>query len=195
MRLTRYRLRALARPARRWLVGLALAALTFALVHRVAARAEAARTAWGTTRAVLVARRDLQPGDRVDRSAVRLQDRPRALVADDALGDEALDDPPTLAAPALAGEPIRRAQLTGPGRRVPAGRRGIAVPRPVGLTLTPGDRVDVVDGVQGGIASRAATVLWTAGDEVVLGVSTDEVSAVARAVAAGRVLVVLTGDD
>ena len=195
MRLTRYRLRALARPARRWLVGLALAAVTFALVHRTVARAEAAWAAWGTSRSVLIARRDLQPGDRIDRSTVRLQQRPQALVADDALDGQALDDPPTLATPALAGEPIRRAQLNGPGRRVPAGRRGMAVPRPAGLALAPGDRVDVVEGVQGSVAARAATVLWTAGDAVVLGVSADEVAAVARAAATGRALVVLTGDD
>ena len=196
MRLNRYRLRALARPARRWITGLALSAVTFALAHGAVGRAEAARARWGTTRTVLVARRDLGAGEPLDPAALRTEDRPLALVAADSLDaiDAAGVAGSTLAWPVLAGDVLRRGQLRAPGRQLPAGRRAVAVPRPSGLDPRAGDRVDVVDGTQGTVAAAGATVLRVDADAVVLAVDQADVGAVARALTTGRTLVVLTGD-
>lgn len=195
MRLTRYRLRALARPARRWAAGLALASVTFALVHGAVGRAEAARARWGEQRSVRVATRDLQPGEPLA-GATRQTDRPAAVVADDAIdGDRALDHERTAMA-VLAGDVVRAGHLAGPAaataRGVADGRRVAALPRPDGLALAAGDRVDLLDAA--GEVVAAGGVVVRVGDEAVeVSVDAAALGALARALADGRVVVVLSG--
>lgn len=191
MRLDRYRLRALARPARRWALALALASLTFVLVRGAVDTAEAARARWGTTRAVWVTRAALQPGDPVD-GALDRRELPVALVADDALDGDA---PPPVGARmsmgVLAGDTVRAGHLGG-AARAGDGRRVVALPRPPGLALAPGDRVDVAD-VTGSVVATAAVVVTVAEGTVEAAVTGDELGAVARALADGRVVLALAG--
>ena len=196
MRLTRYRLRALARPARRWLVGLTLAGATFVGVRAALARVEAARAAWGERRTVVVARRDLRPGERVDRSAVRPLAIPIALASTDALAPDDIDGTAVVAVPVLAGEPVRRGHLIGASARgLAAGQRALVLPRPSGLAVPAGTRVEVIDAEQGTVVAHAATVVGAAGDDSLLvAITSAEAGATARAVASGRVVLALTGD-
>ena len=199
MRLTRYRLRALARPARRWLVGLVLAGATFAGVRAALARTEAARAAWGEHRTLAVARRDLRPGERLDRATVRSLTVPAAIAADDALAPDDVDGTAVMAMPVLAGEPVRRGHLVGSAGAassgLAAGQRALALPRPSGLTVPAGTHVDVIDAEQGAVVAHGAVVVGAAGDDSLLvAIASADVGATARAVAAGRVVLALTGD-
>lgn len=193
MRLDRYRSRALARPARRWVLGLVLAAVTFALVRGAVARAETARARWGTARTVWVARTDLRPGDALDGALARA-DRPVALVGDGALDGH--EPPPAgarVAVGVLAGDVVRRGHLAGAGAARPAdGRRTVALPRPDGLTLAVGDRVEVADAA-GATVATAAVVVAVADATVEASVAADDLGAVARALADGRVVLALSG--
>lgn len=191
MRLTRYHLRALARPARRWAAGLVLAALTFTLVRGAVARAEAARAAWGTAVPVLVAARDLRPGDVLTADAVRVEERPEALVAADALPPGSGADR-RVGAAVLAGETVRQAHLRDPADPADPARRVVALPRPSGLALAAGDRVDVLDAAGETVAADAVTLRL---DEEVVEVAVDAaaVGPLGRALLDGRVVVVRRG--
>jgi hypothetical protein len=184
-------LRALARPARRWAAGLALAALTFVLVRGAVARAETARAAWGTAVPVLVAARDLRPGDELTADAVRVEDRPVALVAADALtpGD---GEGRWFGAAVLAGDAVRQGHLRDAADLGDPARRVVALPRPLGLALAAGDRVDALDAAGETVATDA--VVLRLGDEVVeVAVDAAAVGPLGRAVLDGRVVVVRRG--
>lgn len=141
--------RALARPAvRRALVAL-LAAATAVTVISLIEAADAARSRWGDTRPVVVATRDLAPGDVVDAAAVTVRDLPSGLVTDAALAS--VGPGAVVRHPIVAGEPVvaRRLApdgLTGVAALVPSGQRAVAVPLgPAGgPPLVVGDRVDVI---------------------------------------------------
>jgi Flp pilus assembly protein CpaB len=203
MRLNRLRLRALARPARRWAVAVVLAGLTATVVHGTVQRAAAARAGWGTTRRVLVAGADLAPGTALAGAPVRVVSWPVRLLTDDAispddLAPEAGSGDAVLAVAVLAGEPLRRAHLRGGAAgAVPAGRRVVAVPAGAAPGLRPGDLVDVVDAEDASVAAHAAVVMSAAeaDDTVTIAVRADELSRVATATARGQVVLALTPDD
>ena len=137
------------RPSVRRLAVGALALVTATAVLAAASAAESARTRWGATRPVVVATRDLAPGDRVTPGAVLTRDLPSALVPSTALA--ASPRAAVVRQPILAGEPIVPSRLapqglTGVAALVPEGRRAVAIPRgPAGLPpLAVGDDVDVV---------------------------------------------------
>ncbi|HKE72533.1 MAG TPA: SAF domain-containing protein [Acidimicrobiales bacterium] len=137
------------RPSVRRLAVGALALVTATAVLAAASAAESARTRWGATRPVVVATRDLAPGDRVTPGAVTTRDLPATLVPDAALA--ASPRAAVVRQPILAGEPIVPTRLTpqgltGVAALVPEGRRAVAIPRgPAGLPpLAVGDDVDVV---------------------------------------------------
>jgi Flp pilus assembly protein CpaB len=197
VRLTRYRLRALARPARRTAVGLVLAAATFVGVRGSLARLEASRAAWGERRTVVVARRDLRPGEAVRAEVVRVEAWPVAIAADDALTPDALDGAGVVATTVLAGEAVRRGHLStdAAARMIGPGRRGVTVAAPSGVSLTPGARVDVVDAGSGAVVARAAIVAGTtatgADTMVLVAVTEDELGPTARAAAAGAAVLAI----
>ena len=203
MRLNRLRLRALARPARRWAAAVVLAGLTTTVVHGTVQRAAAARTGWGTARRVLVAGADLAPGTALDGAPVRVVSWPVRLVADDAISPDdltagGLSGDAVLAVTVLAGEPLRRGHLRGgAASTVPAGRRVVAVPAGAAPGLRPGDLVDVVDTEDATVAAHAAVVVTAAGpdDAITIAVRAEELSRVATATARGQVVLALTPDD
>ncbi|HEX6167759.1 MAG TPA: SAF domain-containing protein [Acidimicrobiales bacterium] len=123
--------RALARPAPRRLGVAALAVATGLTVTSLVGAAGAARDRWGDTRPVVVATRDLAPGEVLDGGATEIRDLPAAV-----LGETALAEAPAGAVvrhPILAGEPVVAARLAptglvGAAALVPAGERAVAVP-------------------------------------------------------------------
>lgn len=202
--------RALVRPVVRRVGVAALAVVTAWAVTSLVAAAGAARDQWGATRSVVVATRDMGPGDVVDDGAVEVRDLPRAVV-----GEAALTEAPVGAVvrhPILAGEPVAAARLapdglTGVAALVPAGERAVAVPvGPAGVPpLAVGDLVDLVTVVPAG-GSEAGTgddpaftlveravVLAVAEQAITVAVPDQDAPRVAWAVANGAVVLALAG--
>jgi Flp pilus assembly protein CpaB len=141
--------RALARPAVRRACVALLAAATVVTVTMLVSAAGAARDRWGTTRPVVVATRDLAPGEVVDAGAVEVRELPTGLIG----GAEPAEAPEgaVVRQPIYAGEPLVASRLaphglSGAAALVPPGQRAVAVPvgpggvPPVGV----GDLVDVL---------------------------------------------------
>jgi pilus assembly protein CpaB len=141
--------RALARPVVRRAAVAVLAIATALTVLAVVNAAGAARDRWGHSRPVVVATRDLAPGEVVDPSAVETRDLPEGVLTDGALA--ATPEGAVVRQPILAGEPVAERRLapnglTGAAALVPPGERAVAVPLgPAGAPpLVVGDLVDVV---------------------------------------------------
>jgi pilus assembly protein CpaB len=152
--------RALARPAVRRCAALLLAVATVLAAAGAAGAVGRARDRWGSTRRVLVASRDLAPGEALDAAAVAHRDLPAALVPGASLSSR--PEGVVVRQPILAGEPVVRARLappglTGPAALVESGRRAVAVPRgPAGMPpLAVGDLVDVLTVVPIGTGADA----------------------------------------
>ena len=141
--------RAAARPrVRRVGVGL-LAVATGLVVTSLVASAEAARDRWGRTRPVVVATRDLSPGDTIEVSDVEVRTLPEAASGSAALREAptgAVVSQPVVAGEALVGQRLAPDGLSGVAALVPAGQRAVAVPLgPMGAPpLSIGDLVDVL---------------------------------------------------
>jgi pilus assembly protein CpaB len=141
--------RALARPVVRRAAVAVLAIATALTVLAVVNAAGAARDRWGQSRPVVVATRDLAPGEVVDPSAVETRDLPEGVLTDGALA--ATPEGAVVRQPILAGEPVAERRLapnglTGAAALVPPGERAVAVPLgPAGAPpVVVGDLVDVV---------------------------------------------------
>jgi Flp pilus assembly protein CpaB len=199
----RFRLFLARRPLVYWLlVGLLAAATAGLIVQRIGAL-DAARRSWGDMRTVLVVRRPLAAGHRLEPDDTKAERWPVALLPDDAVSTVALGT--VVAVPVAPGEPLVRRRLgrgdAGPvAGRLPPGTRGVAIPLGDAVVpVQPGDRVDVVaasstPGAPGEIVAVGAPVI-TASDTVVLAaVRLDEVGAVAGAMANGDVLLVIDAD-
>ena len=183
-------------PLPYWLAVLVLLAVTVSSVEHVTGAAAAERARWGALRPVLVASRDLHPGDRVHGAHVRLL--PAALVPRGALTHPSSA---TVVAEIAAGEVVlaRRvapAGLSATAARLPPGTRGIAVP--VGQAPLPvevGDRVDVVATLDTTAVTIATDAVVVAEDDAAVTVAVDRLDApdVAYAVTSASVTLVLSG--
>lgn len=137
-------------PVARWVLALVVAAVTASSVHRVASEAEAERQRWGEAVPVVVADRDLTPGDVVGADDVATATWPAAMVPTGAIASPAVAVGRTVGATVVAGEAVLDLRLappevTGAAALLPPGSRGIAVPAGPGTpTLAVGDRVDVL---------------------------------------------------
>jgi Flp pilus assembly protein CpaB len=156
--------RTLARPlVRRVCVG-GLAVATALTVVALVGAAGTARDRWGRSRPVVVATRDLAPGEVVAGADVEVRDLPEGVLPEDVL-EGVLDGGPTapptgavVRQPILAGEPIVATRLapqglTGAAALVPPGERAVAVPLgPSGAPpVTVGDLVDVLTVLPAGL--------------------------------------------
>lgn len=110
---------------------------------------EQARDRWGKTRPVVVARRDIEPGESVDNSVVAVRDLPVAIVSDAALSAPPIGS--VVRYPVVSGEPLVGDRLapegvTGLAALVPRGHRAVGLPRAQLATppLEVGDMVDVL---------------------------------------------------
>jgi Flp pilus assembly protein CpaB len=192
--LRRTRLRLAARPLAYWVVTVVLAVVLATVVGRATTTAARAQRQWGATTRVLVAQRDLLPGDVLDASDASLRALPVGLVADGVL--TRLPAHAVVAAPIARGEPIHpmrlgRAAASDVAALLPARTRGVALAVPPGLPLRAGDAVDVVATLTGTVVATDATVVHVGDGSAVVAVPVEALGPVAAAVADGGALVAL----
>ncbi len=204
--------RALARPAIRRLCVAGLALATALTVASQVSAAGAARERWGRSRPVVVATRDLVPGEVVDGGALEVRDMPDGMLPDGVIGGAPGDSPAgaVVRQPILAGEPVVAARiaphgLTGAAALVPPGARAVAVPLgPSGAPpVTIGDLVDVLTVVPTGLDGvdrepafplvEQATVVDVTDQAVTVAVPEDDAPRVAWALSNGAVVLALAG--
>jgi Flp pilus assembly protein CpaB len=195
------------RPRLWWVLSLALALAAAAAAASAVSGAEAARARWGRSVAVVVATRDIEPGDPLAGAGLVLERRPRSTVPasaltripPDAVAGSAIVDGEVLVAERLAGEGLR-----GAAARLPRGTRAMAIPAEPGLTppLDVGDVVDVVvavptdeagSGPPGFTLVTGALVVAVSEDATTIAVPRDDVPRVAVALGAGAVTLALVG--
>lgn len=177
------------RPWLYWAVVAALALLAGGLVAQAAARVEAAKEAWGTTRAVVVAVVDIGPGDSLA-DATEVRRLPAPLVPVD--GVEELDPAATARQRIATGEMIVThdvAAIAGPQALLAAGWLAVAVAEPVPSGAGPGDEVSVASG--GVVLAGDAVVVGTNGESLLIGVPAAAAAQVAQAAATGDVAVLI----
>jgi pilus assembly protein CpaB len=195
------------RPRHRRALVLALAALCGMAVMGIVQRAERAAAAWGESVPVLVAARDLAPGDRLDAGNTRIEEQPAPLVPDGVLS--ALPDDRRVADAVFAGEALRAERLAPAGlspiaARTPAGTLAMAIPVEPGLVpdLVVGDRVDVLialapeaagDGPPGFTLATDVLVVDVDDAAATIAVPADRAPRLAAAFGAGAVTLALTG--
>jgi Flp pilus assembly protein CpaB len=179
-----------------WLLSLTAALAIGWAVSTIVADAERVRQAWGTTEAVVVARRPLVAGTPIDGGDVELVDRPRALVPEGALRD--LPDGQVAATSIAAGEVVVAARLAPLGLRglaatLPAGARAVAIPVEPGLAppVAVGDRVDVLVALAPEAAGGRPPGFVVAAGALVVAVDEAAVTVAVRAAAAPRIAVAL----
>jgi len=196
------------RPALRWLVVLACAAVAASAVAGRISAADAVRTRWSTSRAVLVARRPVRAGTRLTADDIVTVRLPPAAVPDSAIAEladglRARDD-------LSSGEVVLTGHTTtgdGPAALLPAGATGVGLPLPsTGWAPRPGDVVTVVSGADevglssggdagaggaGTVLTAAATVVAVTETGVLLAVADADAASVATAGATGRAVVML----
>lgn len=201
---TRPRWRRPRRPVPFWLLAVALAVVTALTVVRFVGRAEADAARWGSTRATLVALRDVDAGAVLGPDDAEVRLLPAALVPPGALAEATPGA--TTAWPIHEGEAVLAARLAPAGLSVTAARLapgtvGVAVPTgPGALRLEPGDVVDVLATLEPGaggqadptvVVARGAAVIDVAEDAVAVAVDEGRATRVAFAVTAGVVTLVL----
>ena len=196
----------------RWLLAVSLAAVAMVIVAVRENDATRTLSGLGRSRAVVVARRDLEPGRLIGDDDTMV----RALPVD-AVPDRAIERVPvgrTVTAAIVAGEVVSASRLspdgvTGLAAQVPPGRRAIAIPvEGSALRVQIDDRVDVLDpaggqGYAGGasgpseIVARAAIVVDVGVGEstITVAVEQDEAAPVAGALAHGAPVLALAGGE
>lgn len=156
------------------------------------------RSPWGETRTIVVAARDLHPAEAVPADGIEVQRWPAAVVPDDAVlhPDDVIGAPMALGA--VAGTPLthRHVSASGLAGLLAPGRVAHPVPLPEGVSLHPGQHVDVLgnDPQAGGVRLASnATVLDVVGRLVWLDLDRYESPGVAAASSWGQVTLVLLG--
>ena len=192
------------RPRLRRALGLLLALGVAASVMATVQRAEAARAAWGATRRVVVATRDLPPGHVLDARDVRTVELPEAVATDGALGR--VEEGRVLRSAVYEGEVLLRRRLADDGlvgvaALLPEGARAVAVPVEPGFAppLAVGQHVDAVgvvavDGAPEPVLLAARALVVAVGEHAVtIAVDPELVARVAAALASGTVTLALAG--
>lgn len=141
--------RIVVRPLFRRLVALGVALVTGLTVSSMIREAERQREAWGRTRLVAVATRDLEPGEVIDGDSVQLRRLPEVAVAAFALRavpDGSVVRHPVAAGEALVAERLAPEGLSGVAALVPEGHRAVSIPFTPGSAppIRTGDEVDLL---------------------------------------------------
>lgn len=190
-----------------WWVGVALLALTTAVVVRSSVASAAAQSArYGGLRTVPVVVRPVAAGEVVRPGALGLEPRPASTLPDAPLLDDVGDGAGrTALVPLVPGEVMVASKLAPDGLRgaaalLPRGLRAVSVPGGPGgrPPANVGDRVDVLatfpDAPTSVVATRALVLaLDDESDAVTVAVTADELPAVVFAITAGTVTLALTG--
>jgi Flp pilus assembly protein CpaB len=191
------------RPRLRWALVALLALCVGLLVQGAVSRADAVRAAWGRTRTVVVATRDLPVGHVLGAGDTARKEVPAALAPPGALA--AVPAGRAVRMPVFDGEVLVQRRLAPPGvggvaARLPAGMRAVAIPTEPGTAprLQVGQRVDVVavaassDGsVPGFVLARAAPVVDVREGAAAVAVDPEVVPRIAVALAEGAVSLAL----
>lgn len=151
-----------------------------------------AATPYGHPTTVLVASRDLYPGDRLEPQDLRRRTVPAELVPAGAL--ETAHGVLAAALPAGAIATDRHLGEGGWAAGLPAGRAAVAVPSERLPSLTPGSRVDLLHADHEGrgvILGRDAVVLATEVEEVWFGVDAEDAVAISAAGQIGALAVIV----
>ena len=195
------------RPRLWWAIVVVLALAVGLIAASLASSAEAARRAWGTPTAVLVATSAIESGARITDDQVRVEQRPAVTVPATALTE--------VPAGARAGSTIAPGEVivverlaahaaSAAAARLPDGSRAVAIPRDAGVTppLAVGDRVDVIAALASGTAAGsppgftlAEAVPVVAVEEAAVSVAVPRATAprIAVALGAGAVFLALAG--
>jgi Flp pilus assembly protein CpaB len=175
------------------------------VVTRTVADADAASAAWTRGVPVVVAARDLEPGDALRADDVLLVERPRALVPTGAL--EQVPDGQVVRAAVFEGEVLVGARLAPAGSgalaaSLPEGTRAVAIPVEPDTSppLQPGDLVDILvalaeetagSGPPGFVLARAVPVVDVGDHAVTVAVDRDVAPRVAVALGHGAITLAL----
>lgn len=192
---------------------LGLAALVAWAVTATVADAQATRAEWGHTVAVLVAERDLEPGELLDEGNAAVEQVPGRFVPDGAL--TSVPSNRRVTSMVAAGEMIVATRLAARdagamAARLPDGTQAVTVALgDAAAPVQPGDAVDVfvaapTDAFASGFedapvtlsaraVARAATVLAVSASGVTLAVRDGQVADAVAAAAVGQVHLVITG--
>jgi pilus assembly protein CpaB len=192
------------RPRLRRALAVVTAVAVAVAVASTVQRAEAARAAWGRSRPVVVAARDLAPGEALAPGDTQVVRYPEPLVPDDALVQVAEGRVVRAAAfdgQVLLARHVADAGLEGPAALVPPGARAVAVPVEPGAAppLSVGQSVDVVavvgvDGAPQAVVLAAGAPVVAVGDRAAsVAIRRDTVPRVAAALASGSVTLALVG--
>jgi hypothetical protein len=169
------------RPWVYWAVVATLAALAAAAVHGEMTSIAAERDRWGSTRTVLVARHQLEPGDPITADLV---DLPTAAVP-----DSALDEVPNGALVrqrVAVGEVLTGLDVTarsGPAALAERGTVVVALADPLAPDVTAGLHVQVV--ADGLVIADGARITGVVDDVIFVAVASDDAPAVAAAAQTG----------
>jgi pilus assembly protein CpaB len=162
------------------------------IVQRTAASAIDARRQWGEERTVIVARHRIAMGDVIESDSITTQSWPAALVPAGAV--EASPIGRTVVATIEPGEAVLATRLAPDGLHgvaalVPPGWRAVAIPvGPTVVTLTVGDRVDLIAGFDVTAANADQAPAFTiAENAIVLAVDQQRTTVAVRAADAERV--------
>ena len=186
------------RRRNRWFVVSAIAAIAAIWTMQRLSEADRAVSGWGSTRTVLVATTDLEPGDVLDGATIERADRPQTLLPDDAI-DAHVDDVigRTVTASISRGEILVRRRLADAGDSgsiALLGADDVAFAVPLDHStpeLRVGDHVDVFAPGPPAAAKPASTgatriahgavVVSIDDHSVMIGVDSAQAAAVARA--------------
>ena len=179
-----------------------VALIAFSVLQHTAATAVDAQRRWGEQRTIAVARHRIVIGDVIDADAITTQSWPKGVIPAGAIDGSPVGR--TVVAAIEPGEAVLAARLapsglSGVAALVPAGWRALAIPvGPAVVTLTVGDRVDLIAGfdVSKATADQAPAftvahdALVVAVDErrVTVAVRSADAEAVAFAIVAGTVV-------
>jgi len=195
------------RPALRWALTALVALAVAAVVASVVSGADEARAAWGATRSVVVATRDLGVGHELEADDTR-----RTELPDRVLPDDAVRRSPTgrvVHSPIFEGEVLVDGRLAPPELRgvaaaLPTGTRAVAIPAEAGTTpdIEVGHRVDVIvalppddtgAGPPGIVVAAGAPVVAVTEQAVTVAVDPDTAPRIAVALAQGAVTLAIVG--
>jgi Flp pilus assembly protein CpaB len=191
------------RPRLRWALVALVALCVGLLVQGTVSGADRTRAAWGRTRTVLVATRDLPAGHVLVGGDATARQVPAALAPPGALAAVPVGRTVRIAVldgEVLVGRRLSASGVSGVAARLPAGTRAVAVPTEPGTSprLLVGQRVDVVavaassDGpAPGFVLARAALVVDVREDAAAVAVDPAVVPRIAVALAEGAVSLAL----
>lgn len=169
------------RPWIYWAVVAALATLAAGAVHTEMSSIATERDGWGVTRSVLVAQRQLEPGDPIAADLVAL---PIAALPEGALTEGPVGT--VVRQRVAAGEVLTELDVTsrpGPAALAEAGTVVVALSDPLARNVVPGLHVNVA--ADGLVVAAAAEVAAVVDDVIFVAVSEDEAPTVAAAAQQG----------